>query len=84
MLLVGCDEEHQACKKLSDKMLDWLFCLVQSATDLYMVQIMPLPTHHVIALLKSKMFYFLVPAYSAGKEVAKCVCLLSFKVFVFS
>ena len=41
MLLVGWQEGHPACKKLSDGMLASL-CLGQ-AVDLHMAQLMPLP-----------------------------------------
>jgi len=41
-LLVGQQEGHPACKKLSGGMLAWLFCLGQGA-DLHMAQLMPLP-----------------------------------------
>jgi len=40
MLLVGWQEGHPACKKLSGGMLAW--CLGQDA-DLHMAQLMPLP-----------------------------------------
>jgi len=40
-LLVGQQEGHPACKKLSGGMLVWL-CQGQGA-DLHMVQLMPLP-----------------------------------------
>jgi len=40
-LLVGQQEGHPACKKLSGGMLVWL-CLGQGA-DLHMAQLMPLP-----------------------------------------
>jgi len=41
MLLVGRQEGHLACKKLSDGMLAW-FCLGQGA-DLHMAQLMSMP-----------------------------------------
>jgi len=41
MLLVGRQEGHPACKKLSGGMLAWL-CLGHGA-DLHMAQLMPLP-----------------------------------------
>jgi len=40
-LLVGQQEGHPACKKLSGGMLEWL-CL-GSGADLHMAQLMPLP-----------------------------------------
>jgi len=41
-LLVGRQEGHPACKKLSGGVLAWLSCLERGA-DLHMVQLMPLP-----------------------------------------
>jgi len=41
-LLVGWQDGHPACKKLSGGMLAWLFCLGRGA-DLHMAQLMPLP-----------------------------------------
>jgi len=41
MLLIGWQEGHPTCKKLSGEMLAWL-CLGQGA-DLHMAQLMPLP-----------------------------------------
>jgi len=41
-LLVGWQEGHPACKKLSGAMLAWLFSLGWG-TDLHMAQLMPLP-----------------------------------------
>jgi len=46
-LLVGRQEEHPACKKMSDHVLSW-FCLERGANDLHMVQLMPLPPHHLL------------------------------------
>jgi len=40
-LLVGWQEEHPACKKLSGGVLAWLS--VCSEVDLHMAQLMPLP-----------------------------------------
>jgi len=40
-LLVGRQEEHPACKKLSSGVLAWL--PVWSEVDLHMAQLMPLP-----------------------------------------
>jgi len=40
-LLVGQQEGHPACKKLSGGVLAWYFCLERGA-DLHMVQLMPL------------------------------------------
>jgi len=46
-LFVGYQEEHPACKKLSDEVPAWLY-LEKNANDLHMVQIMPLPPHHLL------------------------------------
>ena len=45
-LLTGCQEGHQARKNLIDKVLVWLSS-ERSANSLHMVQLMPLPPHHV-------------------------------------
>jgi len=43
-LLIGRQEEHSACKKLSDDVLAWLsVCIEVQNNDLHMVQLMPLP-----------------------------------------
>jgi len=41
-LLVGRQEGHPACKKLSGEVLVWFFRLKRGA-DLHMAQLMPLP-----------------------------------------
>jgi len=41
MLLVGRQEEHPACKKLSDEMLAWLSVWSKVQIILHMVQLMP-------------------------------------------
>jgi len=46
-LLVGRQEEHLPCKKLSNEVLAW-FSLERDANDLHMVQLMPLPPHHLL------------------------------------
>jgi len=74
-LLVGQQEGHTACKKLSGGVLAWL-CLEQGA-DLHMAQLMPLP---LTASCFSKIqigFTFLVPAHpgSPGQRVVKQVCV---------
>jgi len=43
-MLVGRQEEHPARKKLSDGVLAWLEC---GTNGLHMVQLMPLPSHHL-------------------------------------
>jgi len=44
-LLVGHEEDRLACKKLSSGMVT---CLEQRANDLRVVQLMPLPLHHLL------------------------------------
>jgi len=46
-LLVGRQEEHSACKKLSDEVSVWL-CLKRGADCLHMVQLMSLPSQNPI------------------------------------
>ena len=41
-----------------------IICLEQSADDMCMVQLMPLPPHHLSLHLNSDWFTFLVPAYT--------------------
>jgi len=74
-LLVGRQEGHTACKKLSGGVLVW-FSLEQGA-DLHMAQLMPLPLT-VSCLSKIQIgFTFLVPAHpgSPGKRAVKWVCV---------
>jgi len=47
-LLVGRQEEHLACKKLSDVVLAWLSVLQQGANDLHKAQLMPLSPQHLL------------------------------------
>ena len=73
VLLVGRQEGHPACKKLSSGVV---ICLERSA-DLYMAQLMPLPLT-VSCFSKIQIdFTFLVPAYlgSPGQIVVKWVCV---------
>ena len=78
MLLVGRQEGHPACKKLSGGVLAWLS--VWSEVHLHMAQLMPMPLT-VSCFSKIHVgFTFLVPAYpgSPGKRAIKrvCVCVL--------
>jgi len=73
-LLVGRQEGHPACKKLSGGVLDLV-------ADLHMAQLMPLPLT-VSCFNKIQIgFTFLVPAHPASpgqravKRVCVCVCL---------
>jgi len=45
-LLVGREEEHPACKKLSDGGTVVVICVECGANDLHMTQLTPLPPHH--------------------------------------
>jgi len=40
-----------------------VICLQQGANDLHMVQLMPLPPHHLSIQYNPEWFTFLVPAY---------------------
>jgi len=79
MLLVGWQEGHLACEKLSGGVLAWLSRLERGA-DLHMAQLMPLPLT-VSCFSKIQIgFAFLVPAHPgssrqmAVKRVYVCVC----------
>jgi len=52
-LLVGRQEGHPACKKLSGEVLAWLsvWSEVQTANDLHMAQLMAMPLYHLFFLL---------------------------------
>jgi len=76
MLLVGRQEGHVACKKLSG---GDAVCLELGA-DLHMAQLMPLPLT-VSCFSKIQIgFTFLIPAHpgSPGKRAVKwvCVCII--------
>ena len=78
-LLVGRQEGHPACKKLSGGGAGVVVCL-QRGADLHMVQLMPLPLT-VSCFSKIQIgFTFLVPAYLGcpGKGLLNgCVCVAS-------
>jgi len=81
MLLVGWQEGHPACKKLSGGVLAWL----SDWSEVHMAQWMPLPLT-VSCFSKIQIgFSFLVPAHpvSLGQRVIKRVCVcLSFLLHV--
>jgi len=54
-----------------------VICLACGANDLHMVQLMPLPPHHLLLQQNPEWFTFLVPAYTGcpGKKAVKRVCL---------
>jgi len=76
MLLVGRQQGHSACKKLSGGVV--VICLERGA-DLHMAHLMPLPLTVSCFSEIQIGFTFLVPAYlgSPGKRAVKrvCVCL---------
>ena len=77
MLLVGRQEGHPACKKLSGGVLAWLSVWSKVQTCI-MAQLMPLPLT-VSCFSKIQIgFTFLVPAHlgSPGKRAIKRVLLL--------
>jgi len=85
-LLVGWQEGHPACKKLSCGVLAWLS--LQRGADLHMAQLMPLPLT-VSCFSKIQIgFTFLVPAHlgSPRKRAVKrvCVCVTVNEVFEFT
>jgi len=68
-LLVGRQEGHPACKKLSGGVLAWLSVCLEQGADLHIAQLMPLPlTVSCFNKIQSG-FTFLVPAHlgSLGK-----------------
>jgi len=42
-----------------------VICLERDASDLHMVQLMPLPPHHLLLHSNPDWFYSLMPAYAA-------------------
>jgi len=77
MLLVGWQEGHPACKKLSVGVLASLSAWsLERDADLHMAQLMPLPLT-VSCFSKIQVgFIFLVPAHpgSSGQRAVKRVC----------
>ena len=71
-LLVGQQEGHTACKKLSGGVIS-----LEQGADLHMAQLMPLPlTVSCLSKIQTG-FTFLVPAHpgSPGKRAVKWVCV---------
>ena len=77
-LLVGRQEGHPACKKLSGGVLAWLSVwTLERSADLHMTQLMPLPLT-VSCFSKIQIsITFLVPAHpgSPGQRAVKRVCV---------
>ena len=79
-LLVGRQEGHLACKKLSGEVLAWLSVWSEVQTCI-MAQLMPLPLT-VSCFSKIQIgFTYLVPAHpgSPGKRAVKWVCVCVFR-----
>ena len=77
-LLVGRQEGHPACKKLSGGVLAWLSVWSQPGANLHMAQLMPLPLT-VSCFSKSQIgFTFLVSAHpgSPGQRPVKRKCIV--------
>ena len=77
-LLVGCQEGHSACKKLSGGGAGVVIRLERGA-DLHMAQLMPLPLAVTCFSIIQIGFTFLVPAHPGSPEkgplnVCVCVC----------
>jgi len=76
-LLVGRQEGHPACKKLSGEVLAWLSVWSEVQTCIAYAHLMPLPLT-VSCFSKIQIgFTFLVPAYPGcpGKRAVKRVCV---------
>jgi len=82
MLLVGQQEGHPACKKLSGGVLAWL-CLGRGA-DLRMVQLIPLPLLMSLASVKSRLilplWYLLTWVVPDKGLLNKCCCYFQSKI----
>jgi len=70
-LLAGRQEEHQACKNSVMRRWRGFICLERGANYLHMVQLAPLPPHHLLlASLKSRL------SSCPGKEAVKRLFVL--------
>ena len=75
--MVGRQEEHPACKKLSGGVLAWL----SVCSEMHMAQLMPMPLTLSCSSKIQIGFTFLVPAHPgipgqrAIKQVCVCVCV---------
>jgi len=80
MLLIGRQEWHLVCKKLSDGVLSWTRGCLERGADMHMAQLMPLPLT-VSCFSKIQIgFTFLVPAHLGSVVPDKgplngCVCI---------
>ena len=75
MLLVGRQEGHAVCKKLSGGVVAWLS--LERGADLHMAQLMPLPLTLSCFSKIQIGFTILVPAHlgSPGQRAVKRVCV---------
>ena len=80
-LLVWCQEEHPACKKLNDGIV---ICVERGADCLHMVQLMPL---HPKTPFKSRLllpfWYRLTQVVLEKRPLNVCVCFMPFSVLDF-
>ena len=87
-LLVGRQEGHPACKKLSSEVLAWLSRCLEWGADLHMAQLMPLPLTISCSNKIQIGFTFLVPAHlgSPGTNgpLNGCVCVCVLQWFLAS
>ena len=78
-LLVGRQEGHPACKKLSGGVLSWLVICLERGADLYMAQLIPLPLT-VSCFSKIQIGFYRAMLCIRGTShgpvsVSVCVCL---------
>jgi len=86
IMLVGRQEKHPVCKKLSDERgASMDICLLRGANDLHMVQLMPLPPHYLFLHQNTEWFYLSGASLSrlswneTVKQVSVC---LSYKFYM--
>jgi len=70
-LLVECQEEHPACKKLSDKVLAWL-SVWSEVQVICLVQLIPLPPCHLL-LHRNRDWFNRLAHFVLEKETVKRV-----------
>ena len=79
-LLVGWQEGHPACKKLSSEVLAWLSVLSEVQTCMYTTQLMPLPVPLTVSCFTKiqigvTFWYRLTCVVRAVKRVCVCACV---------
>ena len=77
-LLVGQQEENLVSKTAELRGACVVICLECGANDLHMVQLMPLPPHHVLLPQNQEWFILLLTAYPghSGKKAVKQVAVV--------